>query len=134
MNRFRKVLIIDDDPVLRAMVHEYFQKHGAEHILEAGDGMEALEHIEREGAGLDLILSDLNMPRLDGVELINRLRDMAYTGPIVIISGTFDVVITMAQELAGEHQLNIAGTIYKPFSADKLDEIIAEMSDANASA
>ena len=125
MTTFSRVLIIDDDPVLRAMVSEFFQQRGASKVLQAADGLDALELIESTAPTIDLIVSDINMPRLDGVELIRRLKDVGYKGSIVIVSGTYDVVITMAQELASQLDLNIIGTIHKPFVASKLDEIIA---------
>lgn len=124
---FATVLVIDDDPVLRALVEQYFIQRGSDEVLHAGDGLEALEHLSQQGAAIDLIVSDLNMPKLDGVELMSRLKDVGFTGPIIIVSGTYDVVITMATELANLNNLHIAGTIYKPFSADKLDEIIGGM-------
>ena len=124
---FAKVLVIDDDPVLRAMVEEYFMRRGATEVLQAGDGMEALELVQQQAAAIDLIVSDLNMPKLDGVELMTRLKDARFDGPIIIVSGTYDVVITMAQELASKNNLTIAGTIYKPFTPGKLDEIINAM-------
>ena len=124
---FAKVLIIDDDPVLRALVEQYFSQHGCSDVLHASDGLEALEHVKLHGSAIDLIISDLNMPKLDGVELMGRLKAVGFTGPIIIVSGTYDVVITMAEELASLQDLNIAGTIYKPFTAEKLDEIINAM-------
>ena len=125
MTKYSRVLIIDDDPVLRAMVGEYFQQRGAKEVLDASDGLEALHLIESTAQTVDLIVSDINMPRLDGVELIRRLKEFEYKGSIVIVSGTYDVVITMARELAVQLDLNIIGAIHKPFSAAKLDEIIA---------
>ena len=125
MTAFAKVVVIDDDPVLRMMVQEYFERRGPCEVLHAGDGIEALRIVREHGSSIDLVLSDLNMPRLDGVELLNRLKEIAFQGPIIIVSGTVDVIITMAHELAAKHGLNIAGTIYKPFDPKKLDEIIA---------
>jgi len=125
--KFARVLVIDDDPVLRTLVEQYFIQRGGSEVLHAADGLEALEHLTQQGPAIDLIISDLNMPKLDGVELMTRLKDVGFAGPIIIISGTYDVVITMATELASLKNLNVAGTICKPFSADKLDEIIGEM-------
>ena len=126
-NKFARILVIDDDPVLRSLVEQYFIQRGCSEVLHAGDGLEALEHLKQHGPAIDLIITDLNMPKLDGVELMARLEDVGFAGPIIIVSGTYDVVITMANELANIHNLNIAGTISKPFSARKLDEIINAM-------
>ena len=123
-NKFTRVLVIDDDPVLRTLVEEYFIQRGSSEVLHASNGVEALEHLKQQGSSIDLIISDLNMPDLDGVELMTQLKEIGFAAPIVIVSGTYDVVITMANELANQLGLNIAGTIHKPFSAEKLDEIV----------
>ncbi len=127
MKTFNKVLVIDDDPVLRALAKDYFEARGTKQVLQAANGLEALDHLQQQNNGIDLILSDLNMPQLDGVEFLSRIKDLDYDGPIVIISGTYDVVIKMAQELGNKEQLNIAGALVKPFDPAKLDSLIAQM-------
>ncbi|MEE8296686.1 MAG: response regulator, partial [Hyphomicrobium sp.] len=93
MRTFNKVLVIDDDPILRALAKEYFESRGTKEVLQAANGLEALDVLQQRDIGIGLILSDLNMPQLDGVEFLGRVKDLDYDGPIVIISGTYDVVI-----------------------------------------
>lgn len=85
-----RVLFADDDPILR----EFAQVHlatadGA--VLTAGDGMECLEVLERER--VDVLLLDLQMPRLDGFDVLRRLRaDGRFTRlPVVVVTGREDV-------------------------------------------
>lgn len=85
-----RVLFADDDPILR----EFAQVHlataeGA--VLTAADGMEALEVLDREP--VDVLLLDLQMPRLDGFDVLRRLRaDGRFTRlPVVVVTGREDV-------------------------------------------
>ena len=66
-----KLLMVDDDVQLLKMLSQYFQIKGYE-ILTAKDGKEALE---KAAKGPDLILLDVNMPRMDGLEVCRRIRD-----------------------------------------------------------
>ncbi len=123
MRTFDSVLVIDDDPVLRAILDTYFSNRGAANVHHAANGLEALDVLSSQKP-VDLIVCDLNMPQLDGVEFIASLKDADAACPIVILSGTIDVVIAMAEEMAASLKLEVIGTIRKPFSAEKMDAVL----------
>ena len=127
MKAFDTVLIIDDDPILRVMAQEHFERRGTSQVLHAKDGQEALHLLKDSGDQIDFVLSDINMPALNGVELMQRLTDSDYKGPIVIVSSTPDVLIKMAQELGTQNKLNVVGTLEKPFSSQQLDHVVASI-------
>ncbi len=77
-----RILIVDDDPLLIELFSTLLKANGYE-VLKAGNGMEALEKIEKENP--DLILLDLMMPDMDGIEVCQRVRAQ-YQAPILIIS------------------------------------------------
>ena len=128
MNVLKNVLIIDDDPILRAISQSYFAALGVEDIHAASDGREALKVISSLSEKIDFILCDLNMPELDGVEFLRHLRDCRYTGPIGIVSGEDQSVIETAKNLAKTYRLNVAGTVQKPLSKSEFDDLIANAS------
>jgi CheY-like chemotaxis protein len=66
-----RVLIVDDSPVTRELVRDILETHGHE-IIEAGDGLSALQQIEDHRP--HVVLLDIEIPRLDGYEVIRRLR------------------------------------------------------------
>jgi len=82
-----RVLVVDDDPVNRALVRRVLQRSELQ-VSEAADGVAALERIN-EG-GCDLVVLDLNMPRLSGPEVLTRLKRSVSTAgiPVVVLTGT----------------------------------------------
>jgi len=80
-----RVLVADDDPQMRRLIRSVLEREGFE-ILEAGDGLDALETIER--GGVDLVILDLEMPRLDGFGVLEELRAQMRTAglPVIILT------------------------------------------------
>ncbi|MFN5782390.1 MAG: response regulator, partial [Novosphingobium sp.] len=84
----RRVLIVDDDPHIREVLTFAFAKSGVE-TVEAGDGEEALMLIGRDPP--DLVVLDINMPRMDGLEVCRRLRAQGDL-PILFLSSRDDEI------------------------------------------
>ena len=86
MNEAKKVLIVEDDHSLRVVIRMVLEQARYE-VLEARHGAAALELMESESP--DLVLADMRMPLMSGVELIGRLRSSPKTAsiPIVLLSG-----------------------------------------------
>lgn len=77
-----KILIVDDDPEIRNVVHIYLQNEGYD-CLEAENGAEALELLNREAA--DLIILDIMMPGMDGIQTCRKIRETFHI-PIIMLS------------------------------------------------
>ena len=106
-----KLLVVDDDASLLKMLSQYLQVRGYE-ILTAGDGVEALQ---KAATGPDLILLDVNMPRLDGMEVCRRIRDKV-SCPILFLTAR-------VEEEDRVNGLLVGGDAYivKPFSLRELE-------------
>ncbi len=108
------LLIVDDSVSVRSMLNQLLTQAG--HVIdEAGDGEEALDKARL--TNYDLILTDVNMPVLDGIELCRELRQMhnfRFT-PILIITTESSDEIKQQGKLAGA-----TGWLIKPFDPDKL--------------
>ncbi|MFT5594067.1 MAG: two-component system chemotaxis response regulator CheY [Oceanicoccus sp.] len=109
-----KILAVDDSASMRQMVS--FTLKGAGHdVLEACDGVEALNLANQQG--VDLVLSDVNMPNMDGIELCRNLRQLP--------SYKFTPILMLTTESAGDKKLEgksagATGWIVKPFNPEQL--------------
>jgi CheY-like chemotaxis protein len=80
-----RVLIADDDPQMRRLIRGVLRRDGFE-VVEAGDGLDALEVVER--GGVDLVILDVDMPRLDGLGVLEELRAQVRTAclPVIVLT------------------------------------------------
>jgi len=117
-----KILVVDDFPTMRRIVKNLLKTLGFEQIEEAEDGVNALEKL-RAGA-FDFVVSDWNMPNLDGLGLLQGIRaDPALAKlPVLMVTAeaTKENIITAAQ--AGAN-----GYIVKPFTAATLEEKLQQI-------
>jgi two-component system chemotaxis response regulator CheY len=114
-----RALIVDDSSVMRKIVERALRQAGLDALIvhEAGNGLEALEVLETQT--VDLVLSDIIMPAMDGFELLRQMcvRKLAQDVPVVMIT----------TESSEEHvkraiQAGARGYIRKPFTADQVKE------------
>ena len=87
------ILFVDDEPDLQALVLQKFRRQireGAVTVIFAHDGIEALESIERH-PHVDMVVSDINMPRMDGLSLLQRLQEAEDKKSTIIVSAYGDV-------------------------------------------
>lgn len=112
-------LIVDDSSVMRKIVERALRQAGLAiaNVFEASSGIEALELVR--GKRVDLILSDINMPNMDGLEFLRQLReqDLAPGVPVVMIT-TESSEDHVREALAAGAQ----GYIRKPFTAEQVKE------------
>ena len=95
LERQHCLLMVDDEEDFRFLFSRHFRKKGYE-VLEAADGVAALEIYDERGADIDLVISDIRMPRMDGRELIPALRRRRAHLPILGITGQDDLKQTLA--------------------------------------
>ena len=87
------ILFVDDEPDLEALVLQKFRKQireGAVRVIFAHDGVEALESLERHPQ-VDMVVSDINMPRMDGLSLLQRLQEGEDKKSTIIVSAYGDM-------------------------------------------
>ena len=80
----RKLLLVDDEPMLLELLKEEFEDLGI-HCFTAENGFKALDIIKREN--LDAILCDINMPGMDGLDLLIEMRRLQFETPLVFLTG-----------------------------------------------
>ena len=116
------VLIVDDSAAIRKILQRVLRQADIPigEAYEAGDGIEALERLREHK--VDLILSDINMPNMDGLEFLGKLKaDGAFkTVPVIMVSteGSQTKVLEAVQ-------LGAAGYVRKPFTPDQIKDKLA---------
>jgi two-component system chemotaxis response regulator CheY len=114
-----RALIVDDSSVMRKIVERSLRQAGIElaQVLEAANGEEALTVVEENS--VDLILCDINMPVMDGIEFVRRLQsiDHGKDVPVVMITTEGSESHVVQALSAGAR-----GYIRKPFTADQVKE------------
>ncbi|MCM8796246.1 MAG: response regulator [Candidatus Omnitrophica bacterium] len=124
MAKRKRILVIDDDYLVIRSVERYLKSYGY-NVEAVQSGKEALEKAEK--SDFDLIISDIRMPQMDGIETLKRIRESSLRynkekTPIIIITGYAggDEVYKKAGELG------IVECIYKPFELDEFMKVIRE--------
>ncbi len=124
-----RVLIAEDNPNLRKVIVNIVKKIGFTDVIEAEDGKDAWEKVEQGGVGL--ILTDWSMPRMTGLDLLEKIRDAKEpisNTPFLMItaSDTKDAIITAGKKGADAY-------IIKPFSVNTIADKIREAFDKRGS-
>ena len=108
------ILLVDDDEVDVMTVQRAFRRNALDHELHVcNTGVDALEYLQRASELPDVVLLDINMPRMGGLELLKRVRADPRLAPLYV------VVLTTSRadyDVRAAHGLNAAGYIVKPVS------------------
>jgi two-component system chemotaxis response regulator CheY len=117
----KTILAVDDSVSMRQMVGDTLQRAGYE-VVQAADGVEALEYART--ASVDLVLTDVNMPRMDGIQLVQELRGLANYRfvPVLVLTTESSQERKMQGKRAGA-----TGWIVKPFNPQQLLATIAKV-------
>jgi CheY-like chemotaxis protein len=108
------ILIADDEEVVRASAKSALERNGYKVVL-ARDGEEVIRFFERDAAGIALVVLDLTMPVMSGLETLRRLRAMRPDVPVVLSSGWSDAGV------AGQfREQGAAGFLQKPYTAAQI--------------
>lgn len=118
----KNVLIVEDSKAIRSMIRVSLEETGGYFFVEAGNGFEALRTLPTRP--FDLIITDINMPDINGLELIGYVKsNPAYCAIPLIIVSTEKSEEDKKRGLA----LGAAGYIIKPFTKEQLQDMVANV-------
>jgi CheY-like chemotaxis protein len=120
-NRSGKILVVDDEPDIRLAAVDIFQHLGFD-VIQAADGCDGLELVKEHNGRLRMVLLDLTMPRMNGIEFMKALRGIDPLLPVLMTSGFSES--DNSAELA---DLGLSGFIQKPYSLASLKAKIREI-------
>jgi CheY-like chemotaxis protein len=113
----RTILLVDDDPLVRNMLAEHFRSNYE--VLLAGDGVEAVYLFENNADQVAAVVTDLEMPRLNGQILEERVHHINPQLPVIIMSGAFEKYAR--RNLARRPMTSFLG---KPFEVSQLESML----------
>ena len=126
------ILVVDDDYITHKVTALLLDDMGFHNVHSALSGPRGLEILDELDEGIDVVMCDLNMPNMDGVEFTRRLAERNFEGALIIISGEDIRILKTVEKLAIEHELHVLGTMEKPVTQAKLSEMLRLLDQVNS--
>ena len=123
-----RFLIVEDHGFQRWATRQLLENLGARFVLEASDGRDALRILQATDEPIDIIISDLDMPGMDGMELMRHVADTGSKASIILASALDRALIGSVETMATAYGVKLLGAIQKPITAEALVEVIRRFS------
>lgn len=127
---FSNALVIDDDPLFQIVLSESLISGGVANVDVADDGVMGLEKLMNARSLIDLIIVDLQMPNMTGVDVIRELARANFAGGVIIASSEDASLLRSVRNMAKALNINILGMLSKPLDVEKLHNLIRQFSEA----
>jgi len=132
-NTTLRIMLLDDEPFMLKLLARILNNQGFTGLTACDNGRDALRSMDEQGASPDLVVLDLNMPQMDGVEFIRHLVERRYEGSLILVSGEDERVIQTVEKLALAHRITVLGFLHKPIKPESLLTLILKWLPASAS-
>jgi EAL domain-containing protein (putative c-di-GMP-specific phosphodiesterase class I)/CheY-like chemotaxis protein len=119
-----KFLAVEDHEFQRGMLLKMLARLGATQVSTAADGYAALEIVMSPGAAIDIIISDLDMPGMDGLEFMRHVGEAHIPVSIILASAMESVLLDSVETMTRAYGVKILGVIQKPITPEKLAALI----------
>jgi len=128
----RKIMLLDDEPFMLKLLQQVLANLGYLRVTAFSNGQSALAAFDQENGQPDMILLDLNMPKMDGLEFVRHLVKRNFTGILILISGEGERMLEATVKLVSAHGIGILGHLHKPFKPDELKALLVKRVEPNA--
>lgn len=118
-----RFLVVEDHAFQRTLLEQMLRTLGAAQVVGVANGKEAMKLLRAGDAHFDIVITDLMMPEVDGIELIPALRRLAQRVALVLAS-VDHASLEMAAVIARGHGVRVLGTIEKPVTPEKLRALL----------
>jgi EAL domain-containing protein (putative c-di-GMP-specific phosphodiesterase class I)/FixJ family two-component response regulator len=122
-----RILLLDDDPFMLKLLRRQLAELSYTQVDAFDSGQKALEQLNSSKALYDLILLDINMPEMDGVEFIRQLVQCRYSGSVILVSGEAGRILESVERLIEAHRLTALGHLQKPVKPEDLATLIGRL-------
>lgn len=123
-----RILLVDDEPLLLKLLARKLTDLGFTSITACSSGAAALVSIDADKVPPDLIVCDLNMPEMDGIEFVRHLVERRFAGSLVFLSGEDQRTLQSIEKLARAHTLLVLGSLRKPVNPEALGALFDKWS------
>ncbi|HEY0341217.1 MAG TPA: EAL domain-containing response regulator [Steroidobacteraceae bacterium] len=122
-----RILLLDDEPFMLELLSRLLSQLGYRCVVACTSGSDAIQQMSVPHPGFDLIVLDINMPDMDGIEFIRRLGRSHYGGSVVLLSGESDRMLESIEKLLKTHRLASLGHLQKPLRRDAFLALMARL-------
>lgn len=126
INKQIRILLVDDEPFILGLTERILATLGYDDVDKASNGNNALVKLVTSQKPYKLIICDMNMPEMDGVEFMRRAQEAHYSGGFILLSAEDSRILETAFKFASAQHLNILGVLPKPLKPDALERLLSE--------
>ncbi|MGV8942772.1 response regulator, partial [Thermomonas sp.] len=125
-----QVMVVEDHGFQRRIAVRLLTELGLKQILEGADGLHALEILRKQSVPPDVVLVDLDMPGMDGIECISHIAHEHLARSVVVVSALDPALLNTVQTMARAYGLRVLGSVEKPLTRDKLEAVLIRFDDS----
>lgn len=119
-----RILLLDDDGFALRLVSHQLGELGFNDVTALDSPEVALARLEADPGAFDMVLLDLQMPVIDGIEFVRHLARLRFAGGVALISGEDERILQTAHRLASAHDLQVRGALHKPITPAQLEVLL----------
>jgi len=119
-------LVVEDHDFQRETLVELLRALGAGTVHPASDGHKALDILSKHGKAVDVIICDLQMPGMDGLEFMRHIGKAGFCGSVIVASAVDAAVLISTENMARAYSINVLGSIAKPVTRPALEQLLAQ--------
>lgn len=119
-----RVIVVDDDELVLKTIGIMLERLGYPSYQLFSSGLAAMDALTGTANLPHVILLDISMPGIDGVELIGRLEKMKFAGDVIIVSCGGELTLKAAQQLAKGSRISVTGALAKPVMPQQLSQLL----------
>ena len=123
----KKIMVVDDSQAILLIMQAILSELGLTNVTCCNEAKQALQAVKRSVQPYDAIFTDLNMPDMDGMELIRQLGEMKFSGAVAIISEMDKKIIDLAANLARQCNARLIGNITKPVQLSEVQRLLHKL-------
>jgi EAL domain-containing protein (putative c-di-GMP-specific phosphodiesterase class I)/CheY-like chemotaxis protein len=123
----QRVVVVDDDTFMSELLSTMLRSLGVRDVVCVSDGRAALRALAEDSSGMQILLCDLRMPGMDGIELIRHLAGHRACYGVGLLSGEDERILVSAKELALAHGVRVLGMLRKPVTRAHLEQMLCQI-------